>query len=331
MPNAYQEPQGTAPSHSTVTASLNPIFFGRDGLRAGWRLLIFAAMLTGIGVVVQLILMWIPLVRESSRHMPARMLVSEAALAVTILVATRVMSAIEKRPLSRYGYSGCGAARYFAGGAVWGLAVLTAVVLVMRLLGDFRFGSLAVIPENAVFYSFAWALGFLVVAFSEEWLFRGYPLYTLSAGLGFWPAALILSLVFGAIHLRNPGEEWIGGLAAALIGLFFCFTIRRTGSLWFAAGLHAGWDWAQSFVYSVPDSGVVIPGHLLNSSLSGSKWVTGGTVGPEGSVLTFGVMAVMFLVFNRWYKEARYPVLETPSLTAPPVTVLNPELTDSGL
>src|SRR3989442_350419 len=120
----------------------------------------------------------------------------------------------------------------------------------------------------------------LLVGFSEEFLFRGYALYTLSTGIGFWPAAGLLSALFGAVHLHNPGESWIGGLSAGLIGLFFCFTVRRTGSLWFAIGLHAAWDYSESFVYSVPDSGAMVPGHLLNSSFHGPRWLTGGTVGP---------------------------------------------------
>ncbi len=106
------------------------------------------------------------------------------------------------------------------------------------------------------------------------------------------------------IHLRNDGEQWRGVLAAALIGFFFCLTLRRTGNLWFAVGFHAAWDWGETFFYSVPDSGMVAPGHLLTSSHRGSDWLSGGSVGPEGSVLCFVVMAVLWIAFNRVYPRA---------------------------
>ncbi len=96
-------------------------------------------------------------------------------------------------------------------------------------------------------------------------------------------------------------------LAAALIGFFFCLTLRRTGNLWFAVGFHAAWDWGESFLYSVPDSGEMVTGHLLKSSFHGSTWLTGGSVGPEGSVLVFILIALLWVAFNRLYPDVKYP------------------------
>jgi membrane protease YdiL (CAAX protease family) len=93
-----------------------------------------------------------------------------------------------------------------------------------------------------------------------------------------------------------------------VIGFFFCFTLRRTGSLWFGVGFHAAWDWGETFVYSVPDSGTIFPGHLLKSSLQGPRWLTGGVVGPEGSVLCFAVLGLVWIVFAWRYPEVKYRV-----------------------
>ena len=120
-------------------------------------------------------------------------------------------------------------------------------------------------------------------------------------------SAVVLSAAFGLIHLRNDGEHWPGLLGAAWIGLFLCFTLRRTGNLWFAVGFHAAWDWSETFVYSVPDSGLVSPRHLLKSSLHGPHWLTGGSVGPEGSVLCFLVIALVWLAFSQAYRKAPSP------------------------
>ena len=128
------------------------------------------------------------------------------------------------------------------------------------------------------------------MGFFEEFLFRGYTQFTLASGVGFWPAATMLSAAFGALHLGNGGEDKVGALSVFVIGMFFCLTLRRTGNLWFAVGLHAAFDWGETFLFSVPDSGIVAPGHLLNSSFHGPVWLTGGTVGPEGSVMAFVVV-----------------------------------------
>ena len=99
----------------------------------------------------------------------------------------------------------------------------------------------------------------------------------------------------------------MGILGAMVIGFFFCLTLRRTGNLWFAVGFHAAWDWGESYFYSVPDSGGMAPGHLLHSSLQGPRWLTGGSVGPEGSVFLFVLLALLWVVFDRVYPEVKYP------------------------
>ena len=137
------------------------------------------------------------------------------------------------------------------------------------------------------------------MGFFEEFFFRGYTQFTLASGIGFWPAATVISAVFGAWHLGNKGEDIAGAASVFVIGMFFCLTLRRTGNLWFAVGLHASFDWGETFLFSVPNSGIVAPGHLLNSSFHGPVWLTGGTVGPEGSVMAFLVVALAAAVFSR--------------------------------
>ncbi len=130
----------------------------------------------------------------------------------------------------------------------------------------------------------------------EELAFRGYAQFTLGKGLGFWPAAILLSVGFGLIHLTNKGENWVGALNVAMVGLFFAFTLKRTGNLWYAVGLHASFDWGESFLYSVPDSGEILKGHLSNAVLGGPSWLTGGKAGPEGSVFCFFTIGLQFLL-----------------------------------
>jgi hypothetical protein len=114
--------------------------------------------------------------------------------------------------------------------------------------------------------------------------------------MGFWPAA-INSLIFAAIHLTNSGESALGILSVFCVALFFYFTLWRTGTLWFAVGFHAAWDYGETFIFGVPDSAEVATGHLLNAHFHGARWITGRTVGPEGSALVFVVYGLAALLF----------------------------------
>ena len=110
--------------------------------------------------------------------------------------------------------------------------------------------------------------------------------------------------------MQNNGESRVGALSVFVIGMFFCLTLRRTGNLWFAVGLHAAFDWGETFLFSVPDSGLVAPGHLLNTSFQGPVWLTGGSVGPEGSVMSFGVVVLAAAAFALVYPGRVEPASE---------------------
>ena len=98
-----------------------------------------------------------------------------------------------------------------------------------------------------------------------------------------------------------------------LIALFLCLALRRTGNLWFAIGWHMAFDWGESFFYSTPNSGIHATGHMLKASLMGSKWLSGGTVGPEASVFDLIVTVAGILLLAKLYPTAKYPAVLEPS------------------
>ncbi len=125
---------------------------------------------------------------------------------------------------------------------------------------------------------------FIFTGIFEESLLRGYLQYTLTRGMGFWWGALLMSVLFGAIHGSNKGESPVGLFSAGAAGLVFCLSLWYTGSLWWAIGFHATWDWAQTFFYGTPDSGMVARGHLMSEHPVGPLLWSGGPTGPEGSL-----------------------------------------------
>ncbi len=302
---------GPPPFDSTVLRRppfLHSIFLGPGGLRAAWRILLYLAMAWTVDYVLSFALA--PLL-AADLHGTALLLsrLADYLVQVTaIILPAFVMARIEKREFDVYGLPRHTAfGKLFWMGTIWGIVSITVLLVLLRGAGAFYFGGFALHGIRVLKFAAYWGAFFLLVGCFEEFLFRGYTLLTAATGLGFWPAAILMSLLFGGVHLRNPGENYVGGLGAALIGLFFCLTLRRTGHLWFAVGFHASWDWGQSFLYSVPDSGGMVTGHLMKSSFPGPAWLTGGSVGPEGSVLVFVIIALLWILFDRMCPQARYP------------------------
>jgi membrane protease YdiL (CAAX protease family) len=247
------------------------------------------------------------------------MMLEEFCALLAAVIPSLVLAKIERRPWETYGLPPRRAFRkLFWIGATWGFTGITLLLLTLNRIHVFDFGHLALHGPRIAKYAAFWAVMFLLVGCFEEFLLRGYTQFTLTRAVGFWWAAILLSCAFGLIHIRNGGEEWNGLLAVAFIGLFFALTLRRTGTLWFAVGFHAAWDWGETFFYSVPDSGIVFPGHLLKSRLHGARWLTGGSVGPEGSFLCFVVIALLSFAFSRTYRPVKYPEKSMPSHTELP-------------
>jgi uncharacterized protein len=283
---------------------------GRRGLRAGWRLLIFVAIVFALRFGISRILRLLHLVRPHPAvvDFSAKTVFVQDGLAfLCVLLATLIMGAFEKRSLGDYGLPLRRAfGLRFWEGIVWGFVAECATMFTLFLTGNVTFQGYALTGAAALQYALVWAAAFLMVGFFEESLFRGYAQFTLATGIGFWPAALVLSALFWGVHMSNPGENWVGGVGVALAAIVLCVSLRLTGNLWFAIGMHTAWDWAETYFFGVADSGMPAQGHLLNTTLTGNKWMTGGTVGPEASVVDLIVIgAVIGLLFLRFRKPQR--------------------------
>jgi uncharacterized protein len=277
----------TAPSNWLV---------GPGGLRAGWRLLIYLCLILVLSAIATVAALGFAK-PASGLPTPFALLMQDLVGFVVVIGAALIMARIERRSIGDYGLParGCLGGKFWLG-FLFGLLEISILMGLIRAFGGFSFGPLALQGSAIARWGAFHLLLFLFVGLFEEFLFRGYTQFTLGDGIGFWPAAILLSVGFGAVHLGNPGEGPVGAASVALVGLFFCFCLRRTGNLWYAVGLHASFDWGETFLFSVPNSGTVIQGHLSNSLLHGPNWLTGGTIGPEGSVFCFLTMGLQFLV-----------------------------------
>lgn len=282
---------------------------GPNGIRAGWRLLIFLAIVVGLILGVAVLSLAVSHGKAPQQAItPETALFGEGIFFVFVVFATLVMAKMEHRKFGDYGlpFHNVFRGRFWQGAAV-GFAAISALLFFMREIGVFQFGAVGLHGVAIYKYAALWGVAFLFVGLFEEFGFRGYALFTLTTGMTFWPAAILASICFGLLHRGNSGESWVGVLTAGLVGLLFCLLLRRTGDLWMPVGFHAAWDWGESYFYGVPDSGNVTPGHLFNARFSGPAWLTGGTVGPEGSWLCVALLVILWVIFALWLREAKYP------------------------
>ncbi|MBV9479769.1 MAG: CPBP family intramembrane metalloprotease [Acidobacteria bacterium] len=304
---------------SKSALGLRSVFVGPNGLRAGWRLLVFAALvviLLGSSLIIRN--GGIQGFREAHRHereitvTPLLLGMSTGIAFALLCVATWIMSRIERRKFSEYGLCLRRAMRKeFWTGSVSGFLAIGATLLAMFLLHGFRITGLALHGAAILSSLVEWGSAFLLAGLCEEFLCRGYAQYTLTTVMGFWPAALVTSVLFAFGHVFNANETGVGVAAVVLFGLLHCLFLQRTRNLWCAVGFHAGWDFGQTF-YGVPDSGIVPYHNVFSSAFQGPQWLTGGMVGPEASVLTPIALLVVALVFSCYYREDRYPIRSVP-------------------
>ena len=312
------------------------VFVGADGIRAGWGMLIFVILAAVLAVGANFIFAKIqhkPFPQKQSTTAPANAapkeqsakstIIGEGVSFLVVILVTFFMAKIERRPNARFGLGGTHRIPQFLQGLAWGLVCLSFLVATLWFAGFLHFDGRLLTNAAATKYGLLWALGFTLVGCLEEYLTRGYLQYTLARGLagiygslfqtrhrhalGFWTAALVFSFLFGLGHKGNPGESPFGLLSAGLVGLVFCLALYRTGSLWWAIGFHASWDWAQSFLYGVADSGTMVQGHLFATHPTGAPILSGGLTGPEGSILLIPALAIAVAAILFTLPKTRHP------------------------
>jgi hypothetical protein len=285
------------------------VFFNSRGLRAGWRLLIFVGIFVGLGFLANWIVPKIFHIKQRPSLDPVGTISDELQALIQALVATWIMARIERRRFADYGIPVRNAfGRDFWVGVTWGLASPSLLIGLVAAFGGYRILGLAIHGGALLYFLGVWIIANLLIGFSEELQFRAYLLATLADGIGFWAAAILLSIGFGALHyFLKPHERWEDFVSTGLLSLFVCLTLRRTGSLAFAIGFHATFDFANLFVWSGPNAGDYAVGHLLDTRWQGPQWLTGGPLGPEASWMVFVVIAPMFWIFNRCYLHKKFP------------------------
>ena len=300
---------------------LYPIFFRPDlRIRSGWRLVIWLLIVSAIDSVLEFLVSIIaPGAANHPFLDPRWLLAGDISILIAVLIATFIMSRIEDSSFRDYYIpSNVFVERQFWKGLLWGFLAVSLLIGLIAVFHGYRITGVAIHGTALIRAMLWWLVAALGIGIAEELAFRAYLLRTLADGIRFWPAAILLSVGFGALHyFTKPYERWEDFASTGLIGLFGCLTIRRTGSLAFIIGFHASFDWAAMFFYSGRNAGEFAVGHLLQTSWSGSDRLTGGMLGPEASWFVFAVIALLFLIFPFVYRSSSKVSDSIPGHVAP--------------
>ncbi|MGA3131806.1 MAG: CPBP family intramembrane glutamic endopeptidase [Terracidiphilus sp.] len=288
-----------------ASQSRSTLWMGPDGLRSGWAILLFVAIAAACTVCFFGIVYWLAHFTLADIRamrislMPGIRTALVLAESCGLLVATAVMAKLERRSWLDYGLRGRRGVALFAQGAFWGALLMAGLVGILALTHEITIASSGRGSWSLIGSGLVWAAMFLPGAFVEELLFRGYPFFRLARIGKPIRAAIVMSVWFGLAHLGNREEALIGVLQVVSVGLVYCLAVWRTGSLWWALGAHAAWNWTQSFIFGCANSGLAPNGQWLVSTPTGPAWLSGGATGPEGSILSIPAMAVMAWIVVR--------------------------------
>lgn len=283
-----------------------PLRFGLDllvgpdrKLRLLWRAVIFGcvadqALPTALSPVVGFIAQRLHIAPTLN---PAFDILWELTYFLIALVCTALFAKYERRRVDSYGLPISQAlSAKTAEGALVGVIMAGAVALGMYLLGGMQVHGIATYGSALAWSAVAWLASNICVGVAEEFLYRSYLLQTLWRSIGFWPASIAIALAFAADHyFFKTGENLWDVITLVSLSLLMCYSVLKTGTLWFAVGFHIAFDYMQLFVIGTPNGDEVPVGRLLDVSFQGPAWLTGGVLGTEASFLMYPLIALAWL------------------------------------
>jgi membrane protease YdiL (CAAX protease family) len=224
-------------------------------------------------------------------------------LAAAVGATALMVHAVDRRPWSDVGL-GRGAARPVLFGEGWlvGMAAIGTACLALFACGWLRI--LPAAPGSSFDAGVRVTVFLLIAALSEEVLCRGYLLSAIRDGLGTRGAIVVTSVLFGLLHLQNPGTTWESVLMVTLAGVFLAMVRFAFDSLYAAWAAHAGWNWVMAVPLHAPVSGTRLEAPDYQAVSAGPDWISGGAWGPEGGLAAaLGMLAAMAYLYARQRRE----------------------------
>lgn len=274
---------------------LKRVFLSPDKarLRAGWRLLAQTGLLIFFGFFFGLLAALLEMILPGFKlNLTISQIIEMLAITLSVFLARWLL---DRQSIFSLGLN---LRRRALLDATIGISItfviFSFIYAIMSLVGWIRFEGFAwqetpllqVIEEMSLAF-----IIFIVVAWNEELLSRGYHLQTIASGLNLTWGIILSSAVFGLLHLGNPNATWASATGIFFAGLFLAYGYIRTKQLWLPIGLHIGWNFFEGPVFGFPVSGLETF-RLMNLHVSGSELWTGGAFGPEAGLIILPALAL---------------------------------------
>jgi membrane protease YdiL (CAAX protease family) len=266
-------------------------------LAIGWRILTDLGLLAGLLVVGRYGLSFLP-----QDPLGWTTLVADTAAAVA--AGCLVLTHLDRRPAAAFGFPLSQRAPGELGtGLLLGVVLNGVAGLLLLASSTARF-----VPDPGTAGEYLASLGWTLLYFGlaaafEEAVFRGYLFQAVAEKLGWLRATLLLSALFAAAHANNPHVDVGAIVNIFLAGVLLSLAYVRTRSLWFATGVHAGWNWTMASLFGFPVSGLsMVDTPLYDARETGADWWTGGAFGPEAGLA--GTLALLAGVLWLWRTRA---------------------------
>ncbi|PHR57748.1 MAG: CPBP family intramembrane metalloprotease domain-containing protein [Robiginitomaculum sp.] len=272
--------------------------------------LVLMAVVPGLVLIPAFLADWVPTDDQQISN-PGLLYVLAVSFGALSLAVFAWVKWVEKRPLASMGWRFERAfARYGRGFAI-GLGMNIISIALIGLAGGYEVGAWlpAMASPMALVWIFLFLIGFVIQGGTEEVLTRGWLMSTFASRWG-WPAAVgVTSVMFALMHIGNePGHiNWIAMTNIVLIGIFFGLYAVREKSLMGVCAAHASWNWMMGIGFGLNVSAMKIDVAPLLVELEQmplvDKAITGGSFGPEGSLIVSAVLAVSCWLVWRWKGE----------------------------
>ncbi|MEO8192216.1 MAG: type II CAAX endopeptidase family protein [Gemmatimonadales bacterium] len=271
------------------------LFTTERRLRAPWKIVLFI-------VVFFAALIAAALLEVGANVLAARLgyilLVSEWSVPLGILGATWVMLKwVEGRSWDYVGLDPSAARpSKLATGSLLGLLPIAIPSLFLLMLGELK-----TVPAPPGSWLAAAGLSFanlLPAAFGEELMLRGYLFAVLKEAVGSRWTLISTSIVFGLLHVPNPGADSQSIVIVMLAGFFLGSVFLATRSLYAATAAHFVWNWFMAAALHTPVSGLPVSTPDYRVIETGPDWLTGGTWGPEGGLAAAVGMFVVLIYLH---------------------------------
>ena len=305
-------PEPAPPSGRTTLAKIF-LLPSEPRLRAGWRILAHT-----IGYNILLVCLVLPAFVPifffgiSPESLWLNEIIAVLAVTPAVFLARRF---IDRRSITSLGLKINGQAIFdLIAGMVIAFVMMGSIYLIEWRAGWLTFENFAWSSEpiGTVLVSVTGALLlFILVAWQEELLFRGYRLQNITEGLNSVWGIILSSIWFGAAHFFNPHATVLSTFGIFLAGLFLAYGYLRTGQLWLSIGLHIGWNFFEGVVFGFPVSGLDVF-RLTRIQVHGPDLWTGGAFGPEAGLVILPAMLVgAALIFAYTRRRKNHPEAKT--------------------